>query len=57
MGSGGKIMAGRGWLSVVGAKLWLVMGGRGWSYDLVMPVVLKLNFQKNKVNGKTPQCL
>ena len=54
-GGGGKIMAGWwrqtfGWSWVVATKLWLVVGGRGWSHDLVMPdnyfivkCLLKLN--------------
>ena len=40
MDVGAKIMAGRGWSLLVGAKLWLVVGGgggkimagRGWSW-------------------------
>ena len=39
VGGGGKIMNGRGWSWVVVTKLWFVVGvvgGRGWSHDLVM---------------------
>ena len=42
MGSGGEIMAGRGWWRqncgwscVVVTKLWLVVDGRGWSWVVV----------------------
>ena len=31
MGGGGKIMAGCGWS-------WVVVDGRGWSHDLIMPI-------------------
>ena len=31
-------MAGSEWLWVLAAKLWLVVGGRVWSQDLVMPL-------------------
>ena len=31
-------MAGHGCSWVVASKSWLVVGGRGWSYDLVMPI-------------------
>ena len=33
-----KIRAGRGCSWVVVAKLWLVVDGRGWSHDLIMPI-------------------
>ena len=38
--SGGEIRAGCGWSWVVATKLWLVVGGRGWLHDLVMPLQL-----------------
>ena len=38
VGGGGEMMAGCGWSWVVAAKLWLVVSGRGWSHDLVMPL-------------------
>ena len=37
MGGGDRTIAGRGWSWVAAEKLWLVVGGRGWSHDLVMP--------------------
>ena len=57
MGDGGEIKAVRGWWQqnyglswVVGAKLWLIVGGgdkimagRGWSHDLLMPVFFSVN--------------
>lgn len=35
VGGGSEIMAGRGWSGVVMAKLWLVVGDRGWSWIVV----------------------
>ena len=32
VGAGGEIMPGCGWLWVVATKLWLVVGGQGWSW-------------------------
>ena len=45
-GGGDEIMPGRGWSWVVAAKLWLswlVVDGRGWSHDLVMPAYYKVS--------------
>ena len=39
VGDGSKIMAFCGCLWVMMAKLWLIMGGCGWSHDLVMTVM------------------
>ena len=55
---GGEIMAGYRWALVAVATLWLVVGrgllqmvlvGRRWSYDLVMPE----NVSSNKENNST----
>ena len=43
VGVGDEIMAVRGWSWLVAAKLWAVVGGRGWSYNLVMSVFKKSN--------------
>ena len=34
VGGGRETMAGRGWLWVVLVKLWLVVDGRGWSFNI-----------------------
>ena len=36
VGGGGEIICGRGLSWLMAAKLWLVVGGRGWSHDLVI---------------------
>ena len=35
MGGSGELMPGRKWLWMVAAKLWLVVGGFGWSWMVV----------------------
>ena len=37
MGGGGEKMAGRGWWQQNYGWSWTVVGGRGWSHNLVMP--------------------
>ena len=37
VGGGSEIMGVGGWSRVVAAKLWLVVNGHGWSFDLRMP--------------------
>ena len=56
VGGGSEIIAALGWSWVVAAKLWLVVGGRGWSHDLVilmfvMPVILIETTSELKANS------
>ena len=39
IGGGSKIMAGRGWWQQNCGWLGVVVGGRGWSHNLVMPLL------------------